>query len=124
MRKGPISNEAERIRQRQRLDALEAEATEIKIFAEKENQKLWQQPMQNWLIFKQKCRLARKSLQTTRQLRDKAKQDADEAQLALKSATVRSDDVSQALELATADKHSILSDEGFEPDLEKFADAS
>ena len=65
-----------------------------------------------------KVQVSQQELQTARHRRDKAKQDADEAQLALKSSTVRSVDVSQALELATADRHSIISNEGFEADLE------
>ena len=116
VRKGPASNEAERIRQRQRLDALEAEAAEIKTFAEKHDQRLTTAHAELANI-QAEVQTSQQDLLTARQLREKAKQDADEAQLALKSATVRSDDVRQALELATSDRHSILSDEGFEADL-------
>ena len=117
VRKGPANNEAERIRQRQRLDALEAEAAEIKVFAKQKDQKLTTAHTELAKI-QAKVETSQQELQTARLSRDKAKQDADEAKLALKSATMRSDDVLQALELATSDRHSILSDEGLETDLE------
>ena len=117
VRKGPTSNEAERIRQRQRLNALEAEAVEIKAFAEQKDQKLTIAHTELANI-QEKVQTSQQELQKTRHRRDKDKQNADEAQLALKSSTVRSIDVSQALELATADRQSILSNEGFEADLE------
>ena len=117
VRKGPASNEAERIRQRQRLDALEADAAEIKAFTEQKGQKLATAHAELANI-QAEVETSQQELQTARQLRDKAKQDADEAKLALKSATMRSVDVLQALELATSDRHSILSDEGLKADLE------
>ena len=100
VRKGPTSNEAERIRQRQRLDTLDADAMEIKTFAEQKNQQLTT-AHKKLADIQAKVQVSQQELQTARHRRDKAKQDADEAQLALKSSTVRSDDVRQALELAT-----------------------
>ena len=113
VRKGPTSNEAERIRQRQRLDALEAETLEIKAFAEQKIQKLTTANT-NLTNIQSDMQTSQKELQTARNEQDKAKQDADEAQLALKSSTVRSFDVREALELAAADRHSILSNERFQ----------
>ena len=117
VRKGPTSNEAERIRQRQRLDTLDADAMEIKTFAEQKNQQLTT-AHKKLADIQAKVQVSQQELQTARHRRDKAKQDADEAQLALKSSTVRSFDVREALELATADRHSILSNEGFQTDLD------
>lgn len=117
VRKGPVSNEAERIRQRQRLDLLEAEATEIKAFAQQQDKKLTSANAELADIQSQ-LQTSQQEVQTIRKTRDIAKQSSDEAQLALKSATVRSHDIRQALELATADRQNILSDGGLEADLE------
>ena len=116
VRKGTTSNEAERLRQRQRLDALEAETAEIKAFAEQQMKKLTTANTELANI-QSDVQTSQKELQTARHEQNKAKQVADEAQLALRSATLRSDDLRQALELATADRHSILSSEGYEADL-------
>ena len=116
VRKGPTSNEAERIRQRQRLDALEAETLEIKAFAEQKIQKLTTANTKLTNI-QSDMQTSQKELQTARNEQDKARQVADETQLALSSATVRSDDLRQALELATADRHNVLSSEEFKTDL-------
>ena len=120
VRKGPVSNEAERIRQRQRLDALQAEADEVKTFAEAKGGKLAQAnaDLDNLQAERQTTQQA---LQAARRARDQAKQTADDAQIALKSAAARSEDLTHALELATGDRQSLLNDEGFEADLETLA---
>ena len=120
VRKGPVSNEAERIRQRQRLDALQAEADEVKTFAEAQGGKLAQAnaDLDNLQAERQTTQQA---LQAARRARDQAKQTADDAQIALKSAAARSEDLTHALELATGDRQSLLNDEGFEADLETLA---
>ena len=117
VRKGPASNEAERIRQRQRLDALEVETEEINLFAKQQAQKLAKAHTELANI-QAEVQTSQQELQTALQVRDKAKQDLGEVQLALRTATVRMDDVRQALELATSDRNNILSNEGFENDLE------
>ena len=120
VRKGSVSNEAERIRQRQRLDALQAEADEIKTFAEAQGEKLAQASTELDSL-QATLRTTQHTLQTARQARDQAKQTADDAQIALKSAVARSDDLRHALELATGDRQSLISDEGFEADLDALA---
>jgi len=117
VRKGPVSNEAERIRQRQRLDALQAEADEVKRFAEAQDQKLGTATATLDEV-QAELHATQAALQTARKTRDEAKQAADDAQIALKSATARSVDLSHALELATGDRQSLVSDEGFEADLD------
>ena len=117
VRKGPVSNEAERIRQRQRLDTLQSEAEEVKAFAEAQGETLAAattelETIQTDLQNKQAA------MQTARRSRDEAKQAADEAQLEMKSAAARSNDLSHALELATGDRQTLVSDEGFDADLD------
>ena len=120
VRKGPVSNEAERIRQRQRLDALQAEADEVKSFAEAQGQKLAQASAEVDGLHAN-VQTTQQTLQAARRDRDHAKQAADDAQIALKSAAARSEDLTHALELATGDRQSLTSDEGFEADLDALA---
>ena len=77
VRKGTTSNEAERLRQRQRLDALEAETAEIKAFAEQQMKKLT--TANGTGKYSIRCADSQKELQTARHEQNKAKQVADEA---------------------------------------------
>ena len=77
VRKGPASNDAERIRQRQRLNDLEAEAAEIKSLSEQQDQRLT--TAQTELVdIQTKVITNKQKLQTAREAREKAKLDSDE----------------------------------------------